>query len=184
MDRKGARLLCAYRAGDVTNQSNNGSDAIPIDKAPPYLHFMEFARKFAAIGVKITSASLFMRYLPVKVYGLALHRETRETLLETLLDAPIGAIGAAASLARARARLLYRGAFGGYFATFFATCSPTLPAAYSPNIHFVKSAQPLKSAIPPSMAAVAAAKHVAAHRSFLLFRFIYVPFRCRLFRHP
>jgi len=29
-------------------------------------------------------------------------------------------------------------------------------------------------ALPPSMAAVAAAKHMAAHRSFLLFRFIIV----------
>ena len=112
-DRKGARLLCAYRAGDVTNQSNNDSDAIPIDKAPPYLHFMVIARKFAAIGVKITSASLFMRGLPVKVYGLALHRETRETLLETLLAywkpfwMPLLALLARRHPSRARGRVYY-----------------------------------------------------------------------------
>ena len=64
MAKKVARLLCAYRAGDVTNQSEIDSDAIPIDKAPLYLHFMAIARKFAAIGLKITSASLFMRGLP------------------------------------------------------------------------------------------------------------------------
>ena len=117
-DRKGARLLCAYRAGDVTNQSNNDSDAIPIDKAPPYLHFMVIARKFAAIGVKITSASLFMRGLPVKVYGLALHRETRETLLETLLAywkpfwMPLLAL-LARRFPRARGRVYYIGGLFG-----------------------------------------------------------------------
>ena len=70
MDRKGARLLCAYRAGDVTNQSEIDSDAIPIDKAPPYLHFMVIARKFAAIGLKITSASLFLRGLCPSRYNM------------------------------------------------------------------------------------------------------------------
>ena len=69
MDRKGARLLCAYRAGDVTNQSEIDSDAIPIDKAPLYLHFMAIARKLAAIGVKITSASLFLSGLRAGFVG-------------------------------------------------------------------------------------------------------------------